>query len=71
MCSSFFERIIIYSNNAKAEEIELKNIESQGKERPEITDEVQQRINEMTELIDKMRNNNIIVLNIINRAVLT
>ena len=44
-------------------EIELKNIESQGKERPEITDEVQQRINEMTELIDKMRNNNIIVDN--------
>lgn len=44
-------------------EIELKNIESQGKERPEITDEIQQRINEMTELIDKMRNNNIIVDN--------
>lgn len=44
-------------------EIELKNIESQGKERPEITDAVQQRINEMTELIDKMRNNNIIVDN--------
>ena len=44
-------------------EIELKNIESQGKERPEITDEVQQKINEMTELIDKMRNNNIIVDN--------
>lgn len=44
-------------------EIELKNIESQGKERPEVTDEIQQRINEMTELIDKMRNNNIIVDN--------
>lgn len=44
-------------------EIELKYIESQGKERPEITDEIQQRINEMTELIDKMRNNNIIVDN--------
>lgn len=44
-------------------EIELKYIESQGKEKPEITDEVQQRINEMTELIDKMRNNNIIVDN--------
>lgn len=44
-------------------EIELKNIESQGKERPKITDEIQQRINEMTELIDKMRNNNIIVDN--------
>lgn len=44
-------------------EIELKYIESQGKERPEITDEVQQRINEMTELIDKMKNNNIIVDN--------
>lgn len=44
-------------------EIELKYIESQGKEKPEITDEIQQRINEMTELIDKMRNNNIIVDN--------
>ena len=44
-------------------EMELKYIESQGQERPEITDEVQQRIDEMTELIDKMRNNNIIVDN--------
>ena len=41
-------------------EIEFKAMESQGHERPEITEEMQQEINIMAELLDKMRNNNII-----------
>lgn len=41
-------------------EIEFKAMESQGHERPEITEEMQQEINIMAEVLDKMRNNNII-----------
>lgn len=41
-------------------EIEFKAMESQGHERPEITEEMQQEINIIAEQLDKMRNNNII-----------
>lgn len=41
-------------------EIEFKAMESQGYEKPEITEEIQQEINIIAEQLDKMRNNNII-----------
>ena len=41
-------------------EIEFKAMESQGYEKPEITEGIQQEINIIAEQLDKMRNNNII-----------